>query len=166
MRGNVCRPVQVLQQISLRAVWQTEDFTQQRQQVNSLEPGVTVTWLRTERDGVLLGLVGESYRANCHRRIQNATSPAVQSWSDSWCFWWCSLRLLSDYWFSACTWNNTTSKSQHAWLWNRKRKFWELSKRKGGAYWKKLYFASMSNLSMLIWNTFSPLVLCWQKANV
>lgn len=33
------------------------------------------------------------------------------------------------------------------------------------AYWKKLYLASISNLSMLIWNTLRPLVLCWKRSN-
>ncbi len=45
----MCSPVQVLQEVGLWAIGQTENFTQQRQQVNSLEPGVTVTGLRRQR---------------------------------------------------------------------------------------------------------------------
>ncbi len=102
-------------------------------------------------------------RAKSDAEIQNATSPAAQSRSDSWCSWWRSLRLLSDYQFSACTWNQTTHKSQSAGRRNRKRHFWWLSWREGGAYRKNRYFASVLNLSMLSWKTLRPLVLCGQR---
>lgn len=46
----MCAPVQVLQEIRLWAIGKTKYLAQQRQQVNSLKPDVTVTWLQTQSE--------------------------------------------------------------------------------------------------------------------
>lgn len=50
-RISVCvhRPVQVLQEVSLWAIWKNKNLTQQRHELNAFKPDVTVTWLETER---------------------------------------------------------------------------------------------------------------------
>lgn len=45
------QPVKVLQQIRLWTIWQSEHFAQQRKQVNSFEPGVTVLCLSGREGG-------------------------------------------------------------------------------------------------------------------
>lgn len=45
----VHRPVQVLQEVSLWAIWKNKNLTQQRHELNAFKPDVTVTWLETER---------------------------------------------------------------------------------------------------------------------
>lgn len=44
------RPVHVLQQVGLWSVWETQDQTEKRQQVDPFEPRVTVPRLRTQTD--------------------------------------------------------------------------------------------------------------------
>lgn len=121
-------------------------------------------YLAGNREGSLTWFNAWDFSSRPVRCSRNCrASPVKPSWFDSWCFWWCSLRHLSDCWFSAWTWNKAPSESQQVRAWDRRRHFWRLSRRKGEAYWKKLYFASLSSLSMLIWNTLRPLVLCWQR---
>lgn len=91
---------------------------------------------------------------------QNSASPAGQSRSDSWCFWWCNLLFQSDGWYWACTWNKNNHFKHYA-------AYSEDSNNSEGitlTYWKRLYFASGSNLSMLIWNIFRPRLLCWPRS--
>lgn len=93
----------------------------------------------------------------------NKISPAGQNWSDFWCFWWCSLPLQSGHWFSACTLNRMAREASKQYVWSYIEEIFQIVFRRNvWAYWKKRYFASMSNLSMFNWSTFRPLVLCWE----
>lgn len=206
--GNVCQPVQVVEEICLWTIWQKKHSTQQRQQVESLKPGVTVSGLAT-REGVVwfwplgtISVASARIRTRTWHRLGralldflqssdglpelpwgqpkvlellpskpphtlNKISPAGQSWSDFWCFWWCSLPLQSGHWFSACTLNKMAREASKRYVWSYIEEISQIVFRRNvWAYWKKLYFASMSNLSMLNWSTFRPLVLCWKEAKV
>lgn len=68
--GNVCQPVQVLEEICLWTIWQKEHFTKQRQQVESLKPGVTVSGLATREEAVRFWPVGTTSVASARIRTR------------------------------------------------------------------------------------------------
>lgn len=173
----VCLPVQVLQEVGLWAVWQTENFTQQRQQVNSLKPGVTVTWLRTERDKDRCLITTHTLRRHCHLALSHHIKTSEQTELTATMKFKTpahlqgNVDLILDVFDDVAfdTWVVTgfqhvpeTRRPVRGGM-EQKETFLMTFKEKDGAYWKKLYLASVSNLSMLSWNTFRPLVLCWQR---